>query len=185
MPIYRRICAHYVPTYLRWVTEIWRCNSACAVPVHMCVTRRCLCLRVFTGKREGVQAPGVGGQGLKPLPSQSYHQIAVGARAASLRISVVFALSLSLPLSLSASLSSSLSPFLSRVLFLAHFVRIHDLNSIAFYLLFRAPSRWWWNRRDQRRQRPCLPFLRSASPSLASAALPRVAKDYSWWISIK
>lgn len=28
---------------------------------------------------KGVQASGVGGQGLKPLPSQSYHQIAVGA----------------------------------------------------------------------------------------------------------
>lgn len=93
-------------------------------------SRRLAYLRVFTGKREGVLASGVGGQGLKPLPSQSYHQIAVGAQAASLFTSLSF----------SRSLSLYLSFFPSHVLFLVHFVRIHDLNSIAFYLLFRAPK---------------------------------------------
>lgn len=137
-PIYRRICLRaYLRRNRRFdVRHRWY--------THVVHPRRCLCLRVFTGKREGGAGPaGVGGQGLKPLPSQSYHQIAVGARAASLRVSVVFALSLppSLPPLLSLFPSPSLPSSLARILLLARFVRIHDLNSIAFYLPFRAPSR--------------------------------------------
>lgn len=72
-----------------------------------------------------MQASGIGGQGLKPLPSQSYHQIAVGAYVG-----------LSSPLTL--SLSQPRSPHLA--LLLARFVRIHDLNSIAFYLPSWGPG---------------------------------------------
>lgn len=55
---------------------------------------------------KGVQASGIGGQGLKPLPSQSYHQIAVGAY-----VGLSSSLPLSQPLYSPILLSFSLGSF--------------------------------------------------------------------------
>ena len=84
-----------------------------------------------------MQASGIGGQGLKPLPSQSYHQIAVGAYVG-----------LSSPLTLSFSLNLDATPSCppSRSVRSYSWFKFNCLLSA----ILGPRSRWWWNRWDQR-----------------------------------
>lgn len=95
---------------------------------------------------KGVQASGVGGQGLKPLPSQSYHQIAVGAYVG---------------LSSRLSLSLSLPPILPSFSLGSRSYSWFKFNCLLSAIL-GPRSRWWWNRWDQR-----IRCISSSFPSLS------------------
>lgn len=137
MPIYRRICLR---AYLRRSHRFdVRQRIHTRGPVGVCVSM-CSPVNEKGCRPRGGWRPGVEAITVTKLPSDCRR----GSGCLSSRVCRFRSLSLPPSPSLFSSLSVFIAPLpssLARILFLARFVRIHDLNSIAFYLLFRAPSR--------------------------------------------
>lgn len=133
MPIYRRICLR---AYLRRSHRFdVRHRVHTRGPVGVCVSV-CSPVNEKGCRPRGGWRPGVEAITVTKLPSDCRR----GSGCLSSRVCRFR--SLLLPFSLSVSICHRSFPSsLACILFLARFVRIHDLNSIAFYLLFRAPSR--------------------------------------------